>query len=59
MKFNDPLESSVALRIEACNIILHDAKRLEILQKTGLMDTANEEAFDRLAFLAAKFLKVP
>ncbi|MBC7531963.1 MAG: GAF domain-containing sensor histidine kinase [Oligoflexus sp.] len=59
MKFNGPLESSVALRVEACNIILHDEKRLQTLQKTGLMDTANEEAFDRLAFLAAKFLKVP
>jgi len=59
MKFYGNLGPTVAEQVDACNTILRDPKRLAALKSTGLMGSAKEEAFDRLAFLAAKFLKVP
>jgi PAS domain S-box-containing protein len=39
--------------------LLADAGRLVALQQTNLLDTAAEEAFDRLARLAARLLQAP
>jgi PAS domain S-box-containing protein len=39
--------------------LLADAGRLAALQQTNLLDTATEEAFDRLARLAARLLAAP
>jgi PAS domain S-box-containing protein len=39
--------------------LLADPGRMAALQQTNLLDTAAEEAFDRLARLAARLLKVP
>ncbi|MEO7398395.1 MAG: GAF domain-containing protein, partial [Ilumatobacteraceae bacterium] len=38
---------------------VHDPDRLAAVQATGLLDTAAEESFDRLARLAATVLRVP
>ena len=38
---------------------IQDAKRLEALRASGLMDSGSEEAFDRLTRLAARLLNVP
>ncbi|MBC7658557.1 MAG: GAF domain-containing protein [Chitinophagaceae bacterium] len=59
MQFKGPFEPDTEKRIEASNRVLLDPSRLEALHRTGLMDTGNERAFDRLAHLAAKFLNVP
>jgi PAS domain S-box-containing protein len=39
--------------------LLADPGRLEALRQTNLLDTATEEAFDRLARLAARLLRAP
>ena len=39
--------------------VLSDPTRLAALAETELMDSASEEAFDRLARLVAKILRVP
>lgn len=57
MIFNEPLDSEH--HILACDRALTDPERLNALRRTGLMDTEQDPAFDRLAHLAAKFLKVP
>jgi GAF domain-containing protein len=44
------------------NAFTHDAteaQRLEVLRKTSLLDSSDEEAFDRLTRLACHVLKVP
>ena len=46
-------------RTQRCNRRLSDPNRLQALRDTGLMDTPREEAFDRLAHLAAEILNVP
>jgi hypothetical protein len=38
---------------------LSDPARLAALERTGLLDTAPEEPFDRLTRLAARLLRVP
>lgn len=50
----DPLKSD-----EELQAILDDPERLRALHRTGLLDSAPEEPFDRLTRLAAKLLKVP
>ncbi|WCB94316.1 hypothetical protein DSM104299_03048 [Baekduia alba] len=39
--------------------VLTDPARLDVLRRTGLMDSAPEEAFDRWAALAARALRTP
>ncbi|HWH96069.1 MAG TPA: EAL domain-containing protein [Baekduia sp.] len=39
--------------------VLTDPGRLDVLRRTGLMDSAPEEAFDRWAALAARALRTP
>src|ERR1700710_34978 len=39
--------------------VLKDPARLDVLRRTGLMDSAPEEAFDRWAALAARALRTP
>src|SRR5258706_12546969 len=38
---------------------IHDAERLAALQRTSLLDTPPEDAFDRLTHLATTLLRVP
>jgi GAF domain-containing protein len=59
MKFTGALNPEIKARIEACDSLLHDPKRLDALKRTGLMGTPRELAFDRLAELAARVLRVP
>jgi signal transduction histidine kinase len=59
MKFNGPLNKSAQARVDQSNEFLKDPARLEALRKTGLMNSPSEIAFDRLAHLAARILKVP
>ena len=39
--------------------VVSDARRLEAVQSTGLLDSPGEEAFDRLTRLAISILRVP
>src|SRR5690242_6377710 len=39
--------------------VLADPARVDLLRRTGLMDSAPEEAFDRWAALAARALRTP
>ena len=39
--------------------VLKDPDRLEVLHRTGLLDAAPEESFDRWATLAARALRTP
>lgn len=59
MTFNGALDPEAQSRVEACDGVLNDPKRLQALEKTQLMGTEREEAFDRLATLAARILKAP
>ncbi|RZA22826.1 MAG: GAF domain-containing sensor histidine kinase [Proteobacteria bacterium] len=59
MNFNGPLDTSALRRVEICNSKLTDQLRLQAIERSGLMNSPKEEVFDRLAFLAAKFLNVP
>ncbi|MCY1034267.1 GAF domain-containing sensor histidine kinase [Corallococcus sp. BB11-1] len=59
MKFLGELDESSLGRTQRCNRRLTDPNRLQAIRDTGLMDTPREEAFDRLARLAAEILKVP
>lgn len=59
MKFIGPLSSEIKNRVAVCDDALNDPARLDALLRTGIMDTPSELAFDRLATLAAKILKVP
>ncbi|QRK05708.1 GAF domain-containing sensor histidine kinase [Archangium violaceum] len=59
MKFLGELDPVATQRTQACNARLVDPNRLQAIRDTGLMDTPREEAFDRLARLAAQLLHVP
>ena len=59
MQFSADLSDNAKRRIEACDLLLHNAQRLRALQRTGLMGSPQEQAFDRLAHLAARILNVP
>ncbi|KFE62620.1 GAF domain-containing sensor histidine kinase [Hyalangium minutum] len=59
MKFLGELDPVATQRTQTCNVRLVDPNRLQAIQDTGLMDTPREEAFDRLARLAAQLLHVP
>lgn len=53
MKFLGELDEASLGRTQRCNRRLTDPSRLQAIRETGLMDTPQEEAFDRLARLAA------
>ncbi|RYZ43785.1 MAG: GAF domain-containing sensor histidine kinase [Myxococcaceae bacterium] len=59
MKFLGELDAVALGRTQRCNRRLTDPNRLQAIRDTGLMDTPREEAFDRLARLAAEILHVP
>ena len=59
MQFLGELDEASLGRTQRCNRRLSDPHRLQALRDTGLMDTPREEAFDRLARLAAEILNVP
>ncbi|NVJ07842.1 GAF domain-containing sensor histidine kinase [Myxococcus sp. AM001] len=59
MKFLGELDASSLARTQRCNCRLTDPNRLHAIRETGLMDTPQEDAFDRLARLAAQLLDVP
>src|SRR5215217_7400645 len=59
MKFLGDLDEASLARTQRCNRRLGDPNRLQAIRETGLMDTPPEEAFDRLARLAAQLLDVP
>lgn len=59
MKFLGDLDEASLARTQRCNRRLGDPNRLQAIRETGLMDTPPEEAFDRLARLAAQLLNVP
>ncbi|AEI61975.1 GAF domain-containing sensor histidine kinase [Corallococcus macrosporus] len=59
MKFLGELDEVSLARTQRCNRRLTDPNRLQAIRDTGLMDTPQEEAFDRLARLAAQLLDVP
>lgn len=59
MKFTGELNPATEKKVEACDSMLTSPERLQALIDTGLMDTPTEKAFDRLANLAARILKVP
>jgi signal transduction histidine kinase len=59
MKFLGELDPASLSRTQRCNRRLSDPSRLQAIRDTGLMDTPQEEAFDRLARLAAQLLNVP
>ncbi len=59
MKFTGALSHSTEKKVEICDLLLTNPERLKALQNTGLMDSPTEQAFDRLANLAARILKVP
>lgn len=59
MKFLGELDEASLGRTQRCNRRLTDPSRLQAIRDTGLMDTPQEEAFDRLARLAAQLLNVP
>ena len=59
MKFLGELDPVATKRTQACNEHLTNPNRLQAIRDTGLMDTPREEAFDRLARLAAQILSVP
>ncbi|MFB1485249.1 ATP-binding protein [Corallococcus sp. RDP092CA] len=59
MKFLGELDEASLGRTQRCNRRLTDPNRLQAIRDTGLMDTPQEEAFDRLARLAAQLLNVP
>ncbi|RKI27266.1 GAF domain-containing protein [Corallococcus sp. AB004] len=59
MKFLGELDEASLSRTQRCNRRLTDPNRLQAIRDTGLMDTPQEEAFDRLARLAAQLLNVP
>ncbi|MFY2562981.1 ATP-binding protein [Corallococcus terminator] len=59
MKFLGDLDEASLARTQRCNRRLADPNRLQAIRDTGLMDTPQEEAFDRLARLAAQLLDVP
>jgi excisionase family DNA binding protein len=55
----DAGEPAAALAEAAFPIALNEGQRLVALERAGLLDTAPEEAFDRLTWLAAEALKAP
>ncbi|WP_442678621.1 GAF domain-containing protein [Sphingomonas sp. ASY06-1R] len=55
----DAGEPVAALAEAAFPIALNEGQRLVALERAGLLDTAPEEAFDRLTWLAAEALKAP
>lgn len=59
MKFLGELDERTLARTQRCNVRLRDPARLQAVRDTGLLDTSPEEAFDRLARLAAQLLDVP
>lgn len=59
MKFSGVLDSNTQSRVDLCDSNLHNPARLAALRQTGLMDSARDPAFDRIADLAAKLLQVP
>ncbi|MFP2956325.1 ATP-binding protein [Myxococcus sp. 1LA] len=59
MKFLGDLDEASLARTQRCNRRLTDPNRLQAIREAGLMDTPQEEAFDRLARLAAQLLNVP
>ncbi|MEA9356970.1 GAF domain-containing sensor histidine kinase [Bacteriovorax sp. PP10] len=59
MEFTGELSHSTEKQVEVCDRFLTSPERLKALQDTGLMDSPTEIAFDRLANLAARILKVP
>jgi signal transduction histidine kinase len=59
MEFIGQLDKPSLEHVQHCNQRLNDPLRLQVLHNTGLMDTANELAFDRLTQLAARILNVP
>lgn len=59
MTFKGMLQPEAQSRVDECDIVLNDPKRLQALEKTQLMGSQREEAFDRLATLAARILKAP
>jgi signal transduction histidine kinase len=59
MRFLGELDEAALGRTQRCNRRLTDPNRLQAIRDTGLMDTPREEAFDRLARLAADILHVP
>ncbi|WP_375754405.1 ATP-binding protein [Corallococcus exercitus] len=59
MKFLGELDEVSLGRTQRCNRRLTDPNRLQAIRDTRLMDTPQEEAFDRLARLAAQLLNVP
>jgi len=59
MKFLGELDEVSLTRTQRCNVRLRDPARLQTIRNTGLLDTPPEEAFDRLARLAAQLLDVP
>ncbi|NOK21768.1 GAF domain-containing sensor histidine kinase [Corallococcus carmarthensis] len=59
MKFLGELDEASLGRTQRCNRRLTDRNRLQAIRDTQLMDTPQEEAFDRLARLAAQLLDVP
>jgi signal transduction histidine kinase len=58
MRFIGELPPAIQNRVEACDRVLNDPGRLNALNRTGLIDSPREEAFDRLARMAARILKV-
>lgn len=59
MKFKKDLSPEAKSRVDAADKLLKDPARLESLRRTGLMGSEREDAFDRLASLAALILQVP
>ena len=52
-------KDELTLSDETFPIALNEGRRLVALERSGLVDTAPEEAFDRLTWLAAHGLKAP
>lgn len=59
MEFKGKIDNETRVRLLDCNQRLTDPARLAALARTRLMDSPREEAFDRLARLAAHMLGVP
>ncbi|QAY76341.1 GAF domain-containing protein [Sphingosinicella sp. BN140058] len=56
---SDTEELKVTLSDQTFPIALNEGRRLVALERSGLVDSAPEEAFDRLTWLAAHGLKAP
>lgn len=59
MKFNGKLGDEAQKQVDECNHLLVNEERLKAIRRAGLDDPSINPAFERLAKLAARSLKVP